>query len=145
MANFTPRAARRFALAGMLCALALLLSGCLLTSGEQSASDARPSGGNLSSSFVSADGEGIRTLPTGSASATMNVILIVSVQQGELRIEMLGPNDAVALALDGRPDESVTRTGNVPTDAQGNLRYRVVARGARNGSYQLLYQPSGQS
>ena len=56
---------------------------------------------------------------------------------------MLDPKDSVVLAIDAQPDESVTKSGNVPTDDQGNLRYRVVARGARNGSFQLLYEPSG--
>jgi hypothetical protein len=127
----------------LLCCMLLLLSGCLLVSGEQSASDPHPTGGNLSTSFVSAEGDELRTLATGAGPTVVNVILIVSVQQGVLRLEVLDPKDSVVLAIDAQPDESVTKSGNVPTDDQGNLRYRVVARGARNGSFQLLYEPSG--
>jgi|GEM_PF-761896 len=134
----------RWAMIGtLLCCMALLLSGCLLVSGEQSAADPHPTGGNLSTSFVSAEGDDLRTLATGAGPTVVNVILIVSIQQGELRLEVLDPKDSVVLAIDAQPDESVTKSGNVPTDDQGNLRYRVVARGARNGSFQLLYEPSG--
>jgi hypothetical protein len=66
----------------------------------------------------------------------------VRVQQGELRVEMLSPTGAVALSIQGRPDEPVTKLGKVPTDNQGNLHYRIVARGARNGSIEVLYQPT---
>jgi len=129
----------------LLCCLGLLLGGCMLVSGGQTASDTHPTGGNLSASFVSAEGEELQTLATGAGPTTMNVIVIMSVQQGELRLELLDPSGSVALAVEGRPDEQITKSGNIATDAQGNLRYRVIARGARNGGYQLLYQAAGQS
>jgi starvation-inducible outer membrane lipoprotein len=124
--------------------LALLLSGCMLVSGEQTTTDAQPSGGNVNTTFVSAEGEQERMLETGASRSVMNVIVIIAVQQGELRLEVLDPGGAVALAVQGRPDEQVTKSGNVATDQQGVLRYRVVARGARNGGFQMLYQPAGQ-
>lgn len=122
------------------CALLPLLSGCLLASGEQSTSDTQPNGGNLSASFVSAEGGSERTIATGASAAELNVIASVHIQQGELRIDVLDANGAAVLAIQGRPDEQVTKIGKVSTDSQGNLRYRVVARGARNGGYDLLYQ-----
>lgn len=118
---------------------ALLLGGCMLVSGEQGSSDVQPDSGNVSSSFVSAEGSQERSLATGRGG-TFNVITIVAVQQGDLRVEVLDPSGSVVLAVQGRPNEQVTRTGSVPSDAQGNLRYRVSARGARDGSYQLLFQ-----
>jgi hypothetical protein len=45
--------------------------------------------------------------------------------------------------VQSRPDEQITRRGDVLTDEQGRLHYRVIARGARNGAYQLLYQRAG--
>jgi hypothetical protein len=125
----------------LVAALALLLSGCLLTSGEQISADAQPAGGNFSTTFVSAEGGAERTIQTSAGPATLNVIAAVRVQQGELRLEMLGPDGAVALAIQGRPDEQVTKIGKVPTDNEGNLHYRIVARGARNGNIEVLYQP----
>ncbi|HET9221061.1 MAG TPA: hypothetical protein VFO07_01070 [Roseiflexaceae bacterium] len=125
----------------LVAALGLLLSGCLLTSGEQISVDAQPTGGNFSTTFVSAEGGAERTIQTGAGLATLNVIAAVRVQQGELRLEMLGLDGAVALAIQGRPDEQVTKIGKVPTDNEGNLHYRIVARGARNGTIEVLYQP----
>jgi hypothetical protein len=126
----------------LLCC-ALLLSGCLLVSGEQASSDTLPDGGNVSSSFVGADGVSERTIDTSALAATLNAIVIVQAERGELQVEVLNPDGSVAFAVKGRPEEQVTRQGNAQTDDQGQLRYRVIARGARNGSYQLLYQLAG--
>jgi starvation-inducible outer membrane lipoprotein len=125
----------------LTCCLALLLSGCLLMSGEQTSVDAQPAGGNFSTTFVSAEGGAEHTIQTGAGGATLNVIAALRVQQGELRLEMLSPDGAVALSIQGRPDEQVTKIGKVPTDNEGNLHYRIIARGARNGSIEVLYQP----
>ena len=124
--------------------LALLLSGCLLTSGERPSVDALPDGGNVSSTFVGADGNGERTVDTGANSVAMNAIVIVQAERGELRLELLNPDGNVAFSVQARPDEQVTRRGDVLTDEQGRLRYRVIAQGARNGGYQVLYQRAGQ-
>ena len=125
--------------------LALLLSGCLLTSGERPSVDALPDGGNVSTTFVGADGNSERTVETGVNGVTMNAIVIVQAERGELRLELLNPDGNVAFSVQARPDEQVTRRGDVLTDAQGRLRYRVIAQGARNGGYQVLYQRAGQS
>ncbi len=123
--------------------LALLLSSCLLTSGERPSVDALPDGGNVSTTFVGADGNGERTVETSASSATMNAIVIVQAERGELRLELLNPDGNVAFSVQARPDEQVTRRGDVLTDEQGRLRYRVIAQGARNGGYQVLYQRAG--
>jgi len=123
----------------LLLLAALLLGGCMIVSGEQSSSDVQPDSGNVSSSFVGAEGAQEGSLAMGRGG-TFNVIAIVSVGQGDLRIEVLDPSGSVMLAVQGRPNEQVTRSGSVPTDPQGNLRYRVSARGARNGAYQILFQ-----
>jgi hypothetical protein len=124
--------------------LVFLLTGCLLTSGERPSMDALPDGGNVSSTFVGADGNAERTVDTGANGAIMNAIVIVQAERGELRIELLNPDGNVAFAVQARPDEQVTRRGDVLTDEQGQLRYRVIAQGARNGGYQVLYQRAGQ-
>jgi hypothetical protein len=124
--------------------LALLLSGCLLTSGERPSMDALPDGGNVSSTFVGADGNAERTVDTGANGTIMNAIVIVQAERGELRLELLNPDGNVAFSVQARPDEQVTRRGDVLTDEQGRLRYRVIAQGARNGGYQVLYQRAGQ-
>jgi hypothetical protein len=109
-------------------------------SGEQSTTDAQATGGNFSTSFVSAEGGQEQLFQTGAGPATLSVIALVRVQQGELRIELIDPNGAVVLSVQGRPDEQITKIGKVPTDSEGNLHYRVIARGARNGGFEVLYQ-----
>jgi hypothetical protein len=129
------------ALLFVLCSLfSVLLSGCLLISGEQSTTDTQPTGGNFNTTFVSAEGGQEQTFQTGAGPATLNVIASVRVQQGELRLELLDSNGAVVISVQGRPDEQITKIGKVPTDSEGNLHYRVIARGARNGGFQVLYQ-----
>ena len=126
-----------------LLGLAVLLSGCLLTSGERPSIDALPDGGNISTTFVGADGSAERTVETGASGATLTAIVIVQAERGELRLELLNPDGNVAFSVQARPDEQVTRRGDVQTDDQGRLRYRVIAQGARNGGYQVLYQRAG--
>ncbi len=114
----------------------------MMTSGEQSSVDAQPAGGNFSTTFVSAEGEEVRTLATNGGAAPLNVTVIIEVEQGELRLEMLSPEGVVVFAVQGRPGEQreVVRSGVIEANAQGELRYRLVARSARNGGYQVLYQ-----
>jgi hypothetical protein len=123
--------------------LALMLSGCLLTSGERPSMDVLPDGGNVSNTFVGATGNAERTIETGANSAKMNAIVIVQAERGELRLELLNPDGNVVFSVQARPDEQVAHRGDVLTDEQGRLRYRVIAQGARNGGYQVLYQRAG--
>ena len=124
----------------VLCAL--FLSSCLLVSGGATSTDTQAAAGNVSASFVSAEGQDERTLDVGEQSQ-LAVIAIVSVAQGELRVDILDPNGSVVLSVQGRPNEQVTKSGMVQTNANGELRYRVTAQSARNGSYQVLYQKTG--
>ena len=130
---------------GLLILCALLLGGCMLMSGGRTSSDTLPDGGNISVNFVGADGTQEQTVDTGAIDAAFNTIVIVQAERGELRIELLNPDGNVAFSVQARPDEQVTRRGDVLTDEQGRLRYRVIAQGARNGGYQVLYQRAGQS
>ncbi len=120
----------------LLCALAL--SGCLLSSGERRSSDLGPSSGNEAVSFIGAEGEQTYTLKV--AGGELQVIAIVAASSGELRLDVLDADGAVALTVQSRPDEQVTRSGTVRVSDASGLRYRMVARSARNGAYQVLYQ-----
>ncbi|MCU0491462.1 MAG: hypothetical protein MUD01_07740 [Chloroflexaceae bacterium] len=116
------------------------LTGCLLASGERTTTDIQDGNGNVSSSFVSAEGRSDRSVKVTEGEATLQVIGFVSVESGDLTLELLEPNGAVVFAVASQPGNQVTRSGQVTTDAQGQVRYRVVAQGARNGNYQLLFQ-----
>lgn len=135
------RALRRSVVCGLWAVVGgLLLSGCMLTSGERTSQDVGLQAGNRSATFVSAEGDELRSLEVGAPGAELQVIVILEAEQGELRLDVLDADSAVALSAQSRPDEQVTRSGSVTTDAEGVLRYRVTARGARNGGYQILYQ-----
>jgi hypothetical protein len=120
--------------------LGLVLSGCMLASGERVSEDIAPEAGNRSAVFVSAEGDEVRSLDIGAPGAQLRVIVILEAEQGELRLDVLDADSAVALSAQSRPDDQVTRSGLVSAGEDGQLRYRVSARGARNGGYQILYQ-----
>lgn len=125
-----------------LCALALCaLTGCLLISGEQTTLDLADGGGNLLTTFVSAEGSEERTVETGSPDAEVQVIAVVELQSGDLELAVLQPDGAVAFAIGARPATQITRSATVRTDAEGRLHFRVQAQGARDGQYQIFVQP----
>lgn len=117
-----------------------LLSGCLLVSGERSSVDNQEFSGNLSSDFVSAEGSTVRDLRVAESPVDVQVIVIVAVESGDLQIDVLDAEGSVVFSVAGEPAQQVTRSSVVRADERGNIRYRVVAQGARNGSYQILYQ-----
>src|SRR5215211_235952 len=97
----------------------LLLSGCMIMSGGRTSTDTLPDGGNVSASFVGADGRQEAAVETGAARAAFNTIVIVEAERGELQIELLNGDGSVAFAVKGRPDEAVTRSGSVMTNENG--------------------------
>ncbi len=121
--------------------LVCLLTGCMVSSGLRQSMDIGDDAGNKVASFIGAEGSEQQTIAVGPTNTRYTLILTVAVESGELYIDVLdGASGTVAFTVQGRPDEQVTRTGTTVSDARGLLYYRVNARGARNGSYQLLYQ-----
>lgn len=141
-AGLTRRQSRTVALwAALFVALCCaLLSGCLLISGEQTTTDITAGNGNLTTTFVSAEGSSERWLQVTDEPVELHLIVNVAVESGDLRVDVLAPDGGLAFAVESRPGSQVTRSGQVQTDADGRLRYRVAARGARNGTLQLLFQ-----
>ncbi len=133
----------RQSLRALLAALLLtpLLSGCLLISGEQTMIDMFAGAGNLSTTFVSAEGGEERTVRVSEGSADLQAIVIILLESGDLQIDLLQPDGSLAFTIAGRPDAQVTRSSPVRSDSTGVVRYRVSARGARHGAYQIFFQP----
>jgi hypothetical protein len=117
----------------------LLLSGCMLMAGRDVASEGEAGRGLLRTSFVSAEGEQRRALDVGGPG-TVRLQLDVRVAQGELRLEVFDPEGRVALAVNGRSGGAVAGASSIRTDERGRVSYRVLARNARDGAYQLSYQ-----
>lgn len=121
----------------------VLLSSCMLISGKRESLDAGSEAGNTRVSFLSAEGDELGSIAVGPSFTTYEVIVIIAVEQGELQLDVFDASGAPAISLKARPDEQVTRSANLASDERGNLRFRVTTRGARNGSYQLLYRRKG--
>jgi hypothetical protein len=119
----------------------LSLTACLLISGETTSADVQDGAGNLLSSFVGAEGRAERILELGLADSEVQVIAIVSIESGDLELTLVQPDGSVAFTIAARPDAEITRSGLVRTNDQGQLRYQINARGARNGQVQLFFQP----
>ncbi len=132
------------ALARMVCILLVLpsLTGCLLISGGQQSTDRVIDAGNVTVQFVSAEGTETRQVQAADGASDLDVTVYARTERGQLRIEVLDPQNSVRLVVEGTPEEKVART-TVPTDAEGMLRFRIIATGAQRGGFQLLYQPAG--
>ncbi len=133
---------RRFILLAPAWLLALTLSGCLLIAGEQASNDNTPDGGNVYVTLVSADGNEVRSVPTEFRDQPLGVFVSARSEQGQLRIEVLNPDNSVVFTVDAQPSEQYN-DGTVLTNAAGEFRYRIRATGAQNGEFQILYQPGG--
>jgi hypothetical protein len=118
-----------------------LLTNCLLMSGAQQSTDRADDAGNVNVQFVSADGTEVREVPVADGATSLLVTVFAHVDRGQLRIEVLDPNNSAVIILEGTPEEQVAR-GTVPTDTAGNLRFRIKATGAHRGGFQILYQPA---
>jgi hypothetical protein len=117
-----------------------LLSGCFLIAGEQASNDNTPDGGNVYVTLVSADGSEVRSVPTEFRDQPLGVFVSARSEQGQLRIEVLNPDDSVVFVVDAQPSEQYN-DGTVLTNTAGKFRYRIRATGAQNGEFQILYQP----
>jgi type 1 fimbria pilin len=110
--------------------------------GSQESSDSTTDGGNVYVSFVSSDGTETRSVSTPFPDQQVELTVSARTDAGQLRIEILDPQDSVVMALDAQPTEQY-RPATVTTDESGNFRYRIRATGAQNGEFQILYQPGG--
>ncbi len=145
MPNSGRPSARRLAFGARWLSLLVVmqfLTGCLLIAGDQQSADRAEDAGNVSVRFVSAEGTEVRQVLAADAPSSLDVTVFAQVERGQLRIEVLDPQDSVVFVVEGTPEEQVGR-GTVPTDAAGNLRFRIRATGAQRGGFQLLYQPAG--
>lgn len=118
----------------------LMAPACMLVSGDRMSIDVRPDAGNVVRTFLGAEGSAEYAIPVGDGAAILQTIVIVELQQGEMRLEMLHAGGSVAFAVQSRPGDQVSRAGTVQLDESGMLRYRVITRGARDGEYQILYR-----
>ena len=124
------------------CFLILSLTGCFLISGPTESSDQTPDGGNVYVSFVSAEGTRTTAVQTNFPDQELEVYVLARNEKGQMRVELLNADGALAFAVEGQAQETGNRNV-VRTDAAGVFRYRIRATGAQRGAFQILYQPTG--
>ncbi|MFN3373004.1 MAG: hypothetical protein ACK44M_05480 [Chloroflexus sp.] len=120
---------------------AVLLAGCLLISGEQTTVSLQGSAANILTTFVSAEGSDEYRVPALPANTEAQAIVMLAVESGDVQIDLIQPDGAVSFVIASRPGAQVTRSGPIRSDDQGQIRYRITARNARNGEIQIFLLP----
>ena len=122
--------------------LIFLLAGCYLASGERVTSEdaSTEEGGQISGEFVHADGTTQREITVGQPAIPVQIEASASVEWGELTLEFLSPDGSPALLVEARYGRAAEGIGSLTTDDNGQVRYRVVTREARGGTYLIQYR-----
>jgi hypothetical protein len=74
-----------------------------------------------------------------SAGDVLEVDLTLAVGKGSFKIELLGQDGQVTLALEARDGETLAGHGQIVVDDSGNVPYRVTAVEAENVDYYMEY------
>ena len=69
----------------------------------------------------------------------VDVWVELSVGQGMFRIEILGEDDVVMLAVQARDGEQLERRGHTAVSSSGTVRYRLTAVEAEDIRYAISY------
>ncbi|MFN2217153.1 MAG: hypothetical protein ACK2UA_00990 [Anaerolineae bacterium] len=125
----------------LLVAAVLLLAGCegYTEMNARSSEHQSGSGGNLTASAGKANGTSTKDLATLGNGAILDATVTLSVGAGSYKIELLGENDEVTLALEAQGGETLTGQGRMVTDAFGDASYRVTAVQAEDVEYRIEY------
>jgi hypothetical protein len=125
-----------------LLVLCLVLAACAGYSeiGARTRSHQDMSGGNVTVEISKANGSVERSIDLeGHSNRTMQVDVTLAVGKGTYKIELLGEEGEVTLALEARDGQTVTGHGQMVADTFGEASYRVTAVEAENVAYQLTY------
>jgi len=125
-----------------LLVLSLVLASCAgyTESGAKTSSRQDMSGGNVIVEISKANGSIEKDIEVeGSADLEMEVDVTLAVGKGSYKIELLGQDGQVTLALEARDGQTVTGRGQMVTDSFGEASYRVTAIEAENVAYALEY------
>jgi len=120
----------------------LLLLGCqgYTQSGVKTIENQTMSGGTLSVSIGKANGTATEDIEIGSlAGPALDADVTLSVGRGSYKIELLGDEDQVTLALEAANGQTVSGQGWMATDSFGEAHYRVMAVGAQEVNYTIDY------
>ena len=127
----------------LVAALSLSLAACeggYTEFGKQASSRQDGRGGEETVKISKANGTATQSIELkDETSVLMDVDVTLSVGKGSYKIELLGRNEQVTLALEARDGKTVTGRGQMAADAFGDADYRVTAVEAENVAYTLKY------
>ena len=127
-----------------------LVMGLLLTACEASytetnsrtSSSQNLQGGRQEVKIAKANGASNKGIEVeGGSGLTLEADVILSVEKGSYRIELLGAgeDDRVTLVLEARDGETVSGHGQIVVDSFDTATYRVTAVEAENVAYTIVY------
>lgn len=133
--------------AGMVRVLGLLLLSLALVActsysetGAKTTSHQDMSGGSETAEISKANGTSEKSIEVdGSEDTLLEVDVTLAVGKGSYKIELLGQDGQVTLALEASDGQTVSGHGQMVTDAFGEASYRVTALEAENVDYVLEY------
>ena len=121
-------------------ALAACGGGVYTQSGARTTSHQGTGGGDVTVEISKANGTAEQTIEAADvADLEMEVDVTLAVGKGSYKIELLGKDDQVTLALEARDGETVSGHGQMVTDSFGEASYRVTAADGENVDYVLEY------
>lgn len=127
----------------VLCLLLTTLAACeggFTTTGERSKESHVGDHGEVEVSIASANGSITKSFETQYSGAFVDAQVTLEVEEGTFKIELLGEDGEVTLALEAGAGEQVSGSGTMVTDSFGEAEYRVTAEGAKGVHYLITYQ-----
>jgi hypothetical protein len=127
-----------------LLVLSMALAACggsgYIQSGARTTSHQGTGGGDVTVEISKANGTAKQNIEdAGNPDVELEVDVTLAVGKGSYRIELLGKDDQVTLALEARDGETVSGHGQMVADSFGDASYRVTAVDAENVDYVLEY------
>jgi hypothetical protein len=122
--------------------LALVLAACegYTESGGGSTSQQGMNGGRESARANKANGSIEKEIEVeGVSGLILDADVTLSVEKGTYKIELIGEDGEVTLALEASDGESVSGQGWMAVDTFGGANYRVTATEAENVEYSIEY------
>ncbi len=123
--------------------LALLFTACeggYTSRGERSSMTQSGDRGEIDVRIDSASGSVTKGVEFDCAGCIVEVDVTLQVEQGTYKLEFLGEDEEVTLALEASDGQQVTGSGYMVTDSFGEGEYRVTAEEARGVSYHITYR-----
>lgn len=134
---------RKLALTLLVLVLMLgLQAGCTSSTqtGARETSHQSSSGGDLTVKIQSAKGTATQDIEVEDGDGlTLDAEVTLSVGSGSYKIELLGEDDAVTLALEAQAGQKVSGTGWMVVDGFDEASYRTTAVDARDVEYTIVY------